>query len=465
MPAPRRAWRVGEDEEAHLTDGEPGGAEISSRGFLPLRPRSEARHHARPAFPGTAVVLGETTYEVLSEAEAPDRGLVLYRLRPWPEGEVQRDRVVYGRAFVRQAEAERQRARVHARVRPFRWLFYPLVGLLPEDEQVRVCDRLGLYAVTATLVSGFAESVGILWALSRLGRGTSDPVATILFVALTPGLVALLFVPAFGRALGAVFLKEVGGSGPVTLLFELLHALGWARARGDAGFVPLTRRAFWERLTRPDSVTTSPDGTLVYRGLLAHLSWTGSHPLQFGGDHWWAIPLAPERDRGRLVFSYRLEPVAASSGDTSRPPSPTAYADEVLGGVRVEWDAFNRGFSWLTSLLSADIQTRAFGHRGGPAAARRPTMISSLLCAVLGLYLLSFLPGGSAADPLAPFVAVAAFALVIDAIRRVSAARQGRYAPSLLRALLPSDTLPPERVAYHAHRDAEREVLALLTRL
>jgi hypothetical protein len=45
---------------------------------------------------------------------------------------------------------------------------------------------------------------------------------------------------------------------------------------------------------------------------------------------------------------------------------------------------------------------------------------------------------------------------------RVRATRQGRYAPSLFRFALPSDSLRPERVAYHAHRDAEREALATI---
>jgi hypothetical protein len=56
-------------------------------------------------------------------------------------------------------------------------------------------------------------------------------------------------------------------------------------------------------------------------------------------------------------------------------------------------------------------------------------------------------------------VALAAAALVGDGLARVRAARRGRYAPSLLRLVLPSDPLRPERIAYHAHRDAERRVL------
>ena len=134
-------WRVGDGEEARLTPGAAAAAEVWSRGFLPLRVRSEGSFRLRPAFPGTAVVLGDATCEVLSETELPEDGLVVYRLRLWPEGEVVRDRVVYGPLFVRAAEAERVRARVRARARPWRMLLYPLVGLLPEEEQERACDR------------------------------------------------------------------------------------------------------------------------------------------------------------------------------------------------------------------------------------------------------------------------------------------------------------------------------------
>jgi hypothetical protein len=97
-------------------------------------------------------------------------------------------------------------------------------------------------------------------------------------------------------------------------------------------------------------------------------------------------------------------------------------------------------------------------------AARRAAIASAGACGVVGLYLLSFLPGSPAADPLAPFVAVVSGALIVDAARRILAARRGRYAPSLFRFVLPSDSLPPERRAYHAHRDAERGALGVLGR-
>jgi hypothetical protein len=456
-------WRAGEGEEARLTPGAAAAAEVWSRGFLPLRVRSEGSYRLRPAFPGTAVVLGVDTFEVLSETELPEDGLVVYRLRPWPEGEVIRDRVVYGPSFVRAAEAERERARIRARARPWRALLYPVAGLLPEEPQERLCDRLGLYAVTATLVSGLVESLGMLLLLMLVARG-GDPGRAVAVLLVLPGLI-LLVLPGLGRAFGAVFLRETGGSAPVVFAFETLRALGALRERRDRSLVPLTRAAFWERLGRPDVVEAAGDGTLVVRGLLPHLTWGGSTPLSVGHDFWGVVPGPPGLDRGRLVYSYRLEPLGdgpATGEPAPAAPAATAYAEEVLGRVRREWDWFNEGFAWLTGMLAADVQARAFDHRGGPSAARRPARVTAAACGLLGLYLLSLLPGGPGADPLSPFVGGLAVALIADALRRTRAIRQGRYAPSLFRFALPSDSLRPERVAFHAHRDAEREALAAL---
>ena len=77
------------------------------------------------------------------------------------------------------------------------------------------------------------------------------------------------------------------------------------------------------------------------------------------------------------------------------------------------------------------------------------------------MYLLSFLPRGPAADPVAPVWARPV--LLLDAALRVVATRAGRYAPSLWRACCPG-ALRPERLAYRAHREAERETLDELVR-
>jgi hypothetical protein len=160
MP-PRGAdrFRVAEGEEVRPTPEGPTAARIVSRGYLPLRVRTE--------------------------------------------GEVQRDRVAYGPRLVRAAQVERERARTRERLRPLRWLLYPALGLLPEEQQDRACDRLGLYAVTATLVSGLVESLAFLGALWLASRA-----AVLLLAFVLPGL---------GRAFSAVAFRETAGSWPVIL--------------------------------------------------------------------------------------------------------------------------------------------------------------------------------------------------------------------------------------------------------
>jgi hypothetical protein len=450
---------VGDGEEARLTPGAAAAAEVWSRGVLPLRVRSHGSYRIRPAFPGTAVVLGERTYEVRSETRLPEDGLVVYRLSEWPEGELIRDRVVYGAEFVRAAEAERERASVRASARPWRFLLYPLVGMLPEEEQERLCDRLGLYAVTATLVSGLLESLGVLVALSLFAR-SGDTGRSILALTALPGLV-LLVLPGLGRAFGAVLLRETAGSAPVALGRDFLRALGALRRRHDRNVVPLTRAAFWERLSHADEVEPLPDGTFVFRSLLPHLTWGGARRLVVGQDFWSVTPERTVLHQGRLAYTYRVEPLGEprSPGQPAVVPPADSYAEEVLAEVRREWDALNEGFAWLTCLLSADVQARAFDHRGGARAARRPTLVTAAAMALLGLYVLSFLPGPPG-DPLGPFLGALAAGLVLDAAWRFRQARLGRYAPSLFRFLLPSDALRPERLAWHAHRDAERGALA-----
>ncbi len=456
-------WRLGDGEEARLTPGTAYAAEIRSRGPLPLRARREALHHARPAFPGTAVVLGEATYEVVVEEETPGGGGFVYRLRAWTDGEVPRGRVVYEPALAQAVGSERQRARTRARVRPWRFVLYPLVGLLPEEQQEWLCDRLGLYAVTATLVSGLAESAAVLALLVAIGRGP-DTGRSIALLLAAPVLI-LLVLPGLGRAFGAALLRETAGSPVVLGGLSALRALGLSLSqRPPAGFVRLTRRTFWARLRQPDELRPCADGTVVLHGQLPHLGWDEGRRLEAGADYWQVEPLPPLCEAGRIVYAYRLVPLGDRSSDAGpSPPEATAYAVEVLGGVRCEWDAFNSGFAWFTSLLAADVQARAFDHRGGPRAVRFVTLATAAASALVAVYLLSFLPG-PAGDPLAPFVAVAGVVLLLDAGLRARATWAGRYAPSLLRGLLPSNLLRPERDAYQAHRDAERDALEEPTR-
>ena len=148
--------------------------------------------------------------------------------------------------------------------------------------------------------------------------------------------------------------------------------------------------------------------------------------LMAGTGYWRVEPEAPLLEQGRVVYEYVVEPLGEpAEGEGSPQPQPTAYADEVLEGVRRDWDDFNAGFGWLTTLFPADVQARAFGHRGGAAAAARATQATAVAESILGLYSLSFLPGGPAADPLAPATLVFGVTLAVDGVLRLVAARRG----------------------------------------
>jgi hypothetical protein len=451
-PSGASGFRVDEGEEAVVAAGPPERALIRSRGFLPLRVRSEGIPYRRPAFCGTAVVLGEQTYEVVQETETPDGAV--YALRPWPEGEVVRDRVAYGPRLVRAARADRERAATRKRARPYRYFLYPLVGLLPEEPQERAADRLGLYSVTATIASGLVEAVlplVTIWLASR----TADDGLRVAFVLVTPPL-SLISLSGLARAFAAWAFHETSGSYLVEVAYAAMKGLG--RARRDPTLVPLTREAFWSRLEVPDKVTPERDGVLVFRGLLPHLTWPTGHHVQAGDDYWLVEALPPALQRGRMVYSYRL--VAAARPDSAasppEPPSAHAYAAEVWAGIRREWADLLGAFSWHASLLGGAVQRRAFADRGGPRAARRPTSVTALAGLALGVFVLA--QPHEAADPLGPWIRLVALLLLVDGGLRIARTLSGAYAPSLFRFVLPSDCLRPERIAYQAHRDAERGV-------
>ena len=297
-----RTFRVDEGEEAVVAAGPPERGLVRSRGFLPLRVRTEGVPYRRPAFCGTALVLGERTYEVIQETETAEG--VAYALRPWPEGEVVRDRLAYGARLVRAARADRDRAATRERVRPYRFFLYPLVGLLPEDEQERAAERLGLYAVTATFASGLVEAMLPFVAVWLITRSADQGLRLV--VALLIPAIWLISLSGFGRAFAALAFHETSGSYLVEVAFAAMKGLGRTAARRDPTLVPLTRQAFWTRLEVPDRVAPDGPGVFVFRGLLPHLTWHTGHHVRAHEDHWLVEALPPALERGRLVYGYRL---------------------------------------------------------------------------------------------------------------------------------------------------------------
>lgn len=446
-------WRVDEGEEARLTPAGPRAAVIESLGSLPLRLRSEALGvHHRPEFPGTCVSLGGARYEVVEEQ--PLETGFRYLLEPWAGEAIFRDVVEYGPKLVRAAQRERERALERERASRWSSILYPLVGLLPEERQVLACDRLGLDPSLSTYGGvGLELGIAIMLALSLPAGSPMGPAYVI---------AGLIVAPALYRLLGAVLFREVSGSPLLRAGFALWDSLGRSGRRADATVLPLTREAFWARLARPDRHDRQTDGSVIVRSLMPHLSWgraLGTAPvLRVGGDHWRVATLPTVLEQGRLAYAYQLwplrEPEMLSDLPDPVPPDPRHYQAEVLEQVAKEWDDVFGVAPWLPALLPRAAQERAYRGRGGPSASQRWSVLTALTALGLALW---FLLGKGTVNLLTGVVCG------FDGAQRLLRTLDGKYAPSLL-GLAVSDYLRPERVAYHAHLEAERISLRALDR-
>jgi hypothetical protein len=451
----RQRFTIDDGEEARVTPEGPTAAAIESLGSLPLRPRSEALGvHHRPEFPGTCVVLGEARYEVVEE-QALERGF-RYLLEPWQGGQVQRDAVVYGPRLVRAAQAERRRALERERASRYSSVLYPFVGLLPEERQLLACDRFGLDAQISTLAGvGLEIGAALMLALSLPGKGA--PMGPLYAIA------GLVVAPALYRLLGALLFNDVAGSPLLTALLAARDSLGASPSRSDPTVLPLTREAFWSRLQRPDRHEPQPDGSLIVKSLLPHLTWgysalnralAGVAPtLRVGGEHWRVMALAPAVEQGRLLHAYQLwamrEPEALADLPDPVPPDPRHYQNEIQEQVSRDWDDVFRAAPWLPSLLPRAAQERAYRGRGGVPTSLRSTVLTASLTLVVALW---FLFGRGPLNVLTGLLCAG------EGAWRLWRATDGKFAPSLI-GLAISDYLRPERVAYQAHLEAERLAL------
>ncbi len=447
-------FRVDDGEEARLTPLGPTSAVIESRGSLPLRPRSVAVGvHHRPEFPGSCVQVGVARYEVVEE-QALESG-VRYLLQAWPDELVIRDVVTYGPRLVRAAQQERLRAVDRERASRWSFLLAPLVGLLPEQRQLLACDRLGLDP-GSSMIAGIGLELCLAALIAISLPGGRAPMGPLLLVG------SLIVAPALYRLLGALLFREVSGNLFLGAALAALDSAEGSGARADATVLPLTREAFWTRLSRPDRIERRPDGSLMVRSLLPHLSWVdsavgramGAAPaLRVGGDHWHVAPLPSVIEQGRLVYSYELrpyrEPEMRSDLEDPPPPDPRQYQSEVLEQVAREWDDVFAAAPWLVSLLPRAVQERAYRGRSGPASAQRWTLNGAFATLALALW---FLLGKG------PLAHATGLVCAFDGVRRCWLALRGDYAPSWIGPAL-SGYLRPERVAYQAHLAAERQAL------
>lgn len=447
----RDRWRVDDGEKARLTPEGPTAAVVFSLGSLPLRSRSEAIGvHHRPEFPGTCVLLGGARFEVVEE-QALDTGF-RYLLEPWSAENVLRDGVEYGPKLVRAAQRERQRALERERASRWSSVIAPFVGLLPEERQILACDRLGLEPLLTT-VAGAGLEIGLAILLATLlpSRG-GPPMGPLMAIG------ALFVAPALYRSLGALVFREVAGNPLLGAALALRDSFGSSTQRADATVLPLTREAFWTRLARPDRQERQADGSLIVRSLLPHLSWAsrnlGTAPaVRVGSDYWRVAALPPVIEHGRLAYAYQLwplrEPEMRADLEDPVPPDLRQYQAEVLDQVAREWDDVFASAPWLPCLLPSAVQERAYRGRGGAEASQIWTAFTGVAALAFALW---FLLGKG------PFNVLTGLICGIDGGHRLWRTLNGRHAPSLVGPVV-SDYLRPERVAYHAHLEAERATL------
>lgn len=343
--ADQRQWTVAPGEEARLTTEGPTAALIESRGLLPLRARSARGQSGRP-HPGTAVVLGALTYEVV--AEEPDRDICVYRLERWPSDHVLRDRVVYGPRLVRAAQDERRRDSRERWAGPALRLASVVLeagaALLPAPERRAASERLSLDPLRGTWMLSAVQLFGasLLWAFGFVAAGQArlEAVAgqyTRAASAPSDREVASVYAPFFGgseswspeglRFLGyaltpkGLFLEYAF----VTGIVRSLHAVATRQALGD----PLlslvlaalrggrARRRESARLAqlgpdRPDRVLEQGE-ELIVLAARDKPNWDERATIRVGERFYRLRGLSERPDGEWQVLAYRLSPVDAGA--------------------------------------------------------------------------------------------------------------------------------------------------------
>ena len=314
----------------------------------------------------------DATYEVLSETELPEDGLVVYRLRALAGGRGgARPRRLRSRPSCARRRPSASSPESARAARPFRFLLYPIVGLLPEEDQVRLSDRLGLYAVTATLVSGLVEALVILVAAGARSRRRGSASAILAVSALRRLRRCSRCRPSAAPS-AAFFLRETGGSAPVVLLCR-----GAAGARRPLrARRPHARAAHARRLLGAARAADAVTPTATARSSTAASSRTsvGRHA---SGSNAAATTGRWSRSRPSSIadaWSTRTACVPmASAADAGRrpaqPPPATRLRERGPRGGAPRVGRVERGLRW------AHVPARPQSSRRAPsttAAGRRP---------------------------------------------------------------------------------------------
>jgi len=338
MSEPRQ-WSVAPGEEARLTPAGPTAALIESRGPLPLRCRSTIH-------PGTAVVLGPATYEVV--AEAPGADTHVYHLERWRRDQVVRDRMVYGARLVRAVQEERRRESrerwAGPALRPVRLVLEAFAALLPEPERRTASERLALDPMRGTwLLCAFQLFGGaVLWVFGFVAAGQArlDAVAgqyTRAASAPSDAEVKRTYAPFYGgsdtwspeglRFLAFAFTPQglILEYAFLTGLVRTLHAVTSRKPLGDpvlslvlgafrGGALRRRERTRLARLgpERPDRVV--PDGEeLIVLSARDKPDWDERATIRIA-DRFYRLRGVSERpDEEWRVLAYRLAPVEAGA--------------------------------------------------------------------------------------------------------------------------------------------------------
>ena len=197
----------------------------------------------------------------------------------------------------------------------------------------------------------------------------------------------------------------------------------------------------------------------MFRGLLPHLTWhTGHHVLAHDG-YWLVEALPPALERGRLVYGYRLH----GRGRASR---PRRFHPGATGGGRlrrrgVVGDPARVGRPPRRVLLAREPAVAGRSaprvRRPGRACGRAPPdrRITALAGFAFAVFVL--VQPREAGDPVGPWLRLVAVLLLVDGASGSPGLPAAPTPPASFVSRSPSDCLRPERIAYHAHRDAERE--------
>lgn len=446
-------WSVAPGEMARLMPEGEYAAEIFSAGDLPLRlPTGRSGNHMHPAFPGSPVLLGEQTFEVV-HAETISGGSLRYGLNPWNEDLIYRRRITYGHAWLSPILAWRQRLARREAVRPWSWLLYPLVGNLPEDLQIAACWQLNLHPRLASISGALLEGFFYLLVYGQI-RGTMGQYAALFFLPLF----VLFLVPVMFRLFWGVLFGEISGAMPLNALYEAGQDLvPFARSLSD-GPRPLSRRQFWRECQRPDIVENHPGGGVLVLSALPHLSWQERKRHRQGHTEYVVTTLDPQVDGQRIWFAYQATPLQNKVyGDRVEqdPLSPTAYIDELKAEVDLLWEKSRKFFPGLVSLLPAEVQTRALGSdgpRGIRSAALRTAMLTLVVGCGMGFGLPVWLPAWELA------LVLLALPFWLEGSFRLLQTFRGKFAPSLLGFLI-SDRMAAEHLPFEKHYRAAEAAL------